>query len=402
MVHATSRVPALQTSVANRLMGSTTQSPTAINARVSPASTFGVSRDEAAAQTHAAFDTMSARWNARHRRTRATRQKLQRMEATVGLYRHKIRGVAVDHERTERCFMWLRGRFDLGAHDIVFLQETHAAAEDTLRLQRRHCAIWGFETDHVQQPFSLWSPSDGRSGGVAILRKPYSAVTELVSHMQHLRTQSRMAAWAEVHGARTLLINVYAPHEQVKRERFYQDLTILALSRNGPVIMGGDFNCCLHPTLDRTLQRTADKHDSPELWRLINKMTLADALAPELMDGLSDSRCPPQLQHTYHYVVNGIVHRSRLDRCYISKTHKEWVRLVEVLKPGIHTEHDGVALRVVAPHKRTQVKRMRRIYPVIPCGQAIARTEGWLFFGRCRVSLNGCWQNMAPQWRPPE
>lgn len=59
-----------------------------------------------------------------------------------------------------------------------------------------------------------------------------------------------------------LLFNIYAPTNELERDRLFRDLAALQLDHKGPIFMGGDFNCCLHPRLDRSNQATAASHYS--------------------------------------------------------------------------------------------------------------------------------------------
>ena len=49
-----------------------------------------------------------------------------------------------------------------------------------------------------------------------------------------------------------LVINVYAPTDKSEREGLFDFLRRALVSYEGPVVLGGDFNCTLNPHLDRS------------------------------------------------------------------------------------------------------------------------------------------------------
>jgi len=80
------------------------------------------------------------------------------------------------------------------------------------------------------------------------------------------------------------LINLYGPIKDAEAVRFYQDLSTplrgVDLDSDSNVIVGGDFNCPLDPTLDKKRRysnssTTCDKFNLHDIWRIKNPNTLS-------------------------------------------------------------------------------------------------------------------------------
>jgi hypothetical protein len=60
---------------------------------------------------------------------------------------------------------------------------------------------------------------------------------------------------AKIKDKNYFLINLYGPNKDAEAVRFYQDLSItlrgIDLASDSNVIVGGDFNCPLDPTIDK-------------------------------------------------------------------------------------------------------------------------------------------------------
>ena len=58
-----------------------------------------------------------------------------------------------------------------------------------------------------------------------------------------------------------LVANVYAPSDKPDREELFDRLLQIILGYDGPMDMGGDFNCTLVPRLDRPFASLPGRHD---------------------------------------------------------------------------------------------------------------------------------------------
>ena len=63
-----------------------------------------------------------------------------------------------------------------------------------------------------------------------------------------------------IHNEEFLILNVYAPNARNDRESLFKFLTTALQSFAGPVILGGDWNCTLFPSLDRSHVTTNGTH----------------------------------------------------------------------------------------------------------------------------------------------
>jgi hypothetical protein len=112
-------------------------------------------------------------------------------------------------------------------------------------------------------------------------------------------------------------VNIYAPTDTARREQFFQYLLGLQVRHRGPVLVGGDFNCTLHPLMDRSNHRSTAVRTSEALQRLLANWNLVDALQRELED-TNDPRHRADFHrdyHTYNYRLAIDARKSsRLDR----------------------------------------------------------------------------------------
>lgn len=158
------------------------------------------------------------------------------------------------------------------------------------------------------------------------------------------------------------LVNVYAPSIRTQREPFFRSLQQY-LPDQGPMIIGGDFNCVLQPHKDRSHYQRGHVTESPALQELLESKHLNDMLElTEEMPTTEGERLDYRFQH-YTYFRTGV--QSRLDRFYISATHNAWCRKVHTQFPPVHSDHRMVKVRLQDPNllKQVCVKRKKPMYP---------------------------------------
>uniref|UniRef100_A0A8C7XGJ8 Reverse transcriptase domain-containing protein n=1 Tax=Oryzias sinensis TaxID=183150 RepID=A0A8C7XGJ8_9TELE len=120
---------------------------------------------------------------------------------------------------------------------IAFLQETHLKVADHLKMRFG----WVGQLYH--------SSFNSKARGVAVLihkSVPFS-VTEVISdpNGRYIIVSGRIC------GKSLTLVNVYGPN--FDSEDFFKKLFLsIPNLNNSQLVMGGDFNCCLNPTLDRS------------------------------------------------------------------------------------------------------------------------------------------------------
>jgi len=110
-----------------------------------------------------------------------------------------------------------------------------------------HSRNWGFDPSREGGVFSLWTAAPENKGGVAILLNPYSAITSMVPFQREKWSAHWMAVTVEIHGHSVLVVNCYAPSDATAREAYFESLLDVANSHDGPLFVGGDFNCTLYP-----------------------------------------------------------------------------------------------------------------------------------------------------------
>ncbi|TYZ57622.1 hypothetical protein PybrP1_006187 [[Pythium] brassicae (nom. inval.)] len=203
--------------------------------------------------------------------------------ATAGFVTHNVRGIRKSADLVSKWFSHFRARDHAGAAAIAFIQETHAEAADIPKLVDLHARGWGYNASLQPGNGSLWSSCSRRSGGVAMLRNPHAVVTALTPVQQSRWTAHWTAATTLVHGESLLLINLYAPTDHASREPLFKILTEVVLVHDGPALVGGGFNCTIHPGADRPYDRAAAAHYSPALGRMTEQWRWEDVLLHEMV-----------------------------------------------------------------------------------------------------------------------
>ena len=87
-----------------------------------------------------------------------------------------------------------------------------------------------------------------------------------------------MAVRITTQGETVLVVNVYASSGKAEREAFFEMLRHHLLGHDGPMFIGGDFNCTLVPRLDRSFVSPPGRHDSVALRRLLGQAQFCDVL----------------------------------------------------------------------------------------------------------------------------
>lgn len=154
---------------------------------------------------------------------------------------------------------------------IDFIQETHLRPEDHLRIRKG----WVGQLYH--------SSFQSKSRGVAILihkSVPFS-VAEVISDPNGRFIFLR----GQINGVRLILANIYGPNWD--DEAFFKKVLFPLLDLySNQLILGGDFNCCLDPLLDRSSSRPCalsksgriirlfmEQYAVSDVWRFLNSNT---------------------------------------------------------------------------------------------------------------------------------
>ena len=119
--------------------------------------------------------------------------------------------------------------------DLIFLQETHSTKAGEYRWKKE----WGSEI--------IFSHGSSNARGVAILIK---RGLDIVVEQELLNSSGRSIV------LKTLInSNIYGPNKKAEAVRFYQNLSAtlrkMDPSSDDNIVVGGDFNCPLNPTLHK-------------------------------------------------------------------------------------------------------------------------------------------------------
>ena len=194
--------------------------------------------------------------------------------------------------------------------------------------------------------WSLWwqgrcvlSHGTDSSAGVAVLFKTTASATVLSSY-EVVRGRQ-----AEIHSSVFCFVNVYAPNHGAERVRFFNLLkNELRNYHQDLLITGGDFNC----TLDSTSDRTSEEPHPQSAQSLNNIIAHLDLLDTRKV------KHPQSRQYTRARVSNNRVCAARLDRIYISQSLSS--RLIHChINPAGFTDHHLVNLHLkISPGGRVQ------------------------------------------------
>lgn len=173
---------------------------------------------------------------------------------------------------------------------IIFLQETHLVEEDEKRVRRR------WQGNIYTAPFS------SRARGVMTLI--HASVPFNVSNV----IKDKWGRYLIVQGTLLLeklnLVNVYGPNSD--DSTFYEDLFLLLASLSGQLIIAGDFNCTLNPSLDRSTGTDHSHHVSRcTIKRFMKDLKLLD-IWRELHQQIKAYSCYSATYQTYsriHYFL---------------------------------------------------------------------------------------------------
>ena len=161
-----------------------------------------------------------------------------------------------------------------------------------------------------------------------MLLNPYSSVTEMVPWSEAHWTPHWMDVQLTLLGETVLVANVYLPSVKTEREALFESLLLLLPAYDGPMFVGGGFNCTLEPRLDRSYISPPGRHDSLALRRLLGRAQLSDVLDGD-MEIAEEARDVPAFHaaaHTYFYTLpGGGSASSRLDRWYLNSRHADWI-----------------------------------------------------------------------------
>ena len=154
------------------------------------------------------------------------------------------RGILDFHKR-ETIFTWIM----MQKIDIAFLQETYSSQEieNQFKLQRRSKMFFAHGTNH--------------SKGVLILFSENLQID--IRHVLKDSESRYIFVEALVQDAPFLLVNLYAPTKNQEQCVFFDavadTLEDLSQDPNCQIIIGGDFNCHLGPSLDNLGGRIVSK-----------------------------------------------------------------------------------------------------------------------------------------------
>lgn len=144
---------------------------------------------------------------------------------------------------------------------IVFLQECHISSNDRTPIQRR----W---KGHIYSALFF-----SNSRGVMILI--HKSVPFQISKVVQDTAGCYIIIQGSILNENIILANVYGPNTDCPS--FFEKLFLLLSSLSGKLIIAGDFNCTLSPSLDRTTGTdTTHIQSRIKIWNYIRELNLCD------------------------------------------------------------------------------------------------------------------------------
>ena len=182
-----------------------------------------------------------------------------------------VRGLG-NFRKRRAIFTWCRKQ----KADLIFLQETHA----TKNCESQWKKEWGSSI--------MFSHGRTNARGVAVLIR--SGLDIVILH-EHCDSKGRLIMLnAKIKDKNYLLVNLYGPNKDAEAVCFYQDLSTtlrgIDLDSDSNVIVGGDFNCPLDPTIDKkggvviprqhvinSIENIQNEFSLHDIWRIKNPNT---------------------------------------------------------------------------------------------------------------------------------
>ena len=231
-----------------------------------------------------------------------------------------MRGIG-NFKKRRTIFTWCRKQ----KADFIFLQETHSKKDSETCWKNE----WGGEV--------IMAHGSSNSRGVAILFKKGA---DCKIHFKILDPLGRYVILkAEIEDKIYVLSNIYAPNKDTAIENFLNNL-LMTLQKNNldeeeNIVIGGDFNCHLNPTMDKkggllnprksvvtTIQSLQEELDLIDIWRVKNPM-----------------------EKSFTWSQNSPRVFCRIDYWLISNTLHDLVKITDII-PAIGTDHAAISLEL--------------------------------------------------------
>ncbi len=247
------------------------------------------------------------------------------MSPLIKSFSLNVRGLRSNQKKRQKTFKQFRNKYKSG---FVFLQETHSSQE-TENLWSKE---WGGEI--------LFSHGSTNARGVAVL-----CPTDIEYKIESVTRDSQgryLIIKVTIEDETHLLVNVYAPSDNEKDKiAFITDLkSQIANHEVCNLVLGGDFNIHLHPTLDYKGNRTEQDSEKyrAEILAMLDTFELTDVW--RLYNGNT-------FKFTWHSKTKKIF--SRLDYWFISDHLLNRVDTVDI-HPAMNTDHDIISLSLKPPN----------------------------------------------------
>ena len=249
----------------------------------------------------------------------------------TNIYSFNCRGLR-DKRKRQLLFTWFKQK----NNGIILLQETHSVISDEKAWEKE----WGGTI--------YFSHGCSNSCGVAVLIPPALHFDFKCDSIDIDNKGCIITLNCSIEGNNVIIINVYAPtkdkiasqnlflNELKRKVDFYSD-------RN--MIIGGDFNVCLDPSLDKKGGTKETKSTyCKNLWHMMDEYSLIDIWRHRNTTLSRDTR--------HERSKNGIV-QSRLDFWLISSS-LEYLINKTTIKPGYCSDHSiiGIELELLGTQKR--------------------------------------------------
>jgi len=274
--------------------------------------------------------------------------------------------------RARNKWAMLKECIKLKEFNVMFLQETHSDINNEVD--------WGLWFDGQ----CVLSHGTNFSAGVAILFSPELDVKIL--SIDELEKGRLLLIKAKIKDMCFVFVNIYAPNIGKDRIKLFEMLkdTLVSLSQEDVLILGGDFNC----TPDFVIDRIGEEPHPPSV-KVLKAITSQFGLVDVWREKNKNVR-----QYSWLKVAVDRVSAARLDRFYLHNSLCNRV-IGAYITPCIISDHQLISMNVVLSETKPQFFYWRFDIKLL---QDVNFYENFKMFWNCWVEEKNDYENLLQWW----
>lgn len=284
----------------------------------------------------------------------------------------RVGSLNVNGIRDRNKWLLLKESIKLKEISVMFLQETHSDVNNEVD--------WGLWSDGK---FVL-SHGTNLSAGVAIL---FSADLNVrILSINELENGRLLLIKAKIKERSFVFVNIYAPNIGKDRIKLFEMLknTLVTLSQEDFLIIGGDFNC----TLDFVIDRNGEE-PHPASAKVLKAMITQLGLVDVWREKNKNVR-----QYSWIKAAVGRISAARLDRFYLHNNQCNRV-IGAYITPCIISDHQLITVNIILSETKPQFFYWRFDIKLI---QDVNFYENFKLFWNCWVEAKNDYDNLLQWW----